>query len=77
MKYIENYIKKLLKDNSWKAPAIVCALSLAVLILLDSVLFTIIIGLLKIFLGISGLLLLGYAAYLAYPVLLKKYKESR
>lgn len=67
------YIKDL---NSWKTFAILSGISFLFLILLDSILFQIIIGLLKIGFFFGGVIAACYAIYLGYPILVKKYQEK-
>ncbi len=73
---LENSTKFLLRDHSWKAPAIAAALCLGLFILLNSVLFAVAIELIKVVLIILALLAIGRSAYLGYPILKKKYEEE-
>ena len=73
---IDNYIKTLVSTKNWKVPAILGGLSLLCLALLQSMFFYFILALVELVLGLGGVLLLGYAAYLAYPELVKKYKNK-
>lgn len=77
MKKIEDYITNLLKERNWKAPATAGALALIVAALLKSGLVMLILALLQLLFTLGGLALLAYAVYLAYPVIVKKFKESR
>lgn len=72
----ENEVNNAIKNNNWKSTALFGLLCFGLLILLESFLFTIAIALLKFGLIIGGIFLLCRAAYLAYPVLSKKYKTN-
>jgi hypothetical protein len=74
---IESSLKKLLSSKSWKTPFIGGVIALGVLVLLDSVLFTVMVALIKLVLMLGAVVLLCYTAYLAYPTLVKKVQEAR
>jgi hypothetical protein len=73
---MNKFILSLVRDHSWKSPAILSAISFGLLILLDSFLFDLILVLIKLILIISGIMSLCYAAWLAYPLVVEKYKEE-
>lgn len=74
---LEKYFQDVLKKGGWKTPFIGALIALAILILLDSVLFVVILGLLKLLLLLIALGLFIYAAYLAYPLVAKWIKEEQ
>ena len=65
-----------LKTKGWKASAILSAVSFGMLILLDSILFRLVVDLLKIVLLFVGIIAAGMALYLAWPTILKKIKDK-
>jgi hypothetical protein len=77
MEKYKQFFTTLLREKGWKSPAIGAAVTLVALILLDSALFTVIVGLIKLILTLSFFALLAYAAYLGYPVALEKIKQAR
>ena len=74
---VRNYMNSLLKDQTWKGPAIIGAICMLIVALLNSFLFALIVGLLKLGFFIAGAGLLLYAAYLGYPVLVKRLKDAQ
>ena len=74
---MKKYFEKIKNIKSWKTLGILSALSFGFLIVLDSVLFQLVVGLLKVALFFTGVVLGGYALYLAYPTILKKIKELK
>lgn len=74
---MKKYFDKVKDIKSWKTLAILSGLSFGFLILLDSILFQLAIALLKILFLFSGLVFGGYALYVAYPLIVKKFKELK
>lgn len=75
-----NYLKKnfhLVFSNSWKETGLASLFFIGALIVIDSVLFNLAVGLLKVFLTLAVLGLLGKTAFLLYPVLKKKAEEKQ
>lgn len=63
-----------LKTKGWKTSATFSAISFGMLILLDSILFRLVVDLLKVAFLFTGVITAGVALYLAYPLILKKLK---
>lgn len=77
MKTIETYLKGLLLNKGWKAPATAGVIALIVLALLQSVLFALIVELIKLALALGAIALFVYAIYLAMPEIKKKFEEAK
>lgn len=76
---LEKYFQDVMKRGGWKTPLILGLVAMALLILLDSVLFVLILSLLKLVLFVAALLFFIYAGYLGYPLVvawLKKEQEK-
>lgn len=71
-KAVQDEVDKILRDKSWKSSITGGIACLIVLVLLDSFLFDLAIGLIKLLLGLGGIFLLIRGAWLAWPIVSKK-----
>ena len=72
---IKKYVDSLLYTRTWKNSAVIGVSCLVILVLLNSFLFALLIGLLKLALLVGGVASLCYAAFLAYPDIMKQLKK--
>lgn len=75
-----NNIKKhfgLLFSTSWKETGIAALFFIGVLIVLDSILFSLFLALFKVVVTLAILGLIAKTAFLLYPILKKKVEEQR
>lgn len=72
---MQRWIEKLMREKQWKIFAIIGVSCFVASALLQSLLFELILLLVKFFLIGVGILFLGRAGYLAYPILKAKYEE--
>lgn len=71
---IEQFISSLLFGTNWKITAISGVVLLGALVILQSLLFTILIVVLKVALPLGAIFLIGRALYLAFPTIIRKLK---
>lgn len=73
----QNVMNSFVKERSWKAAAIITGLIALLSVLLNSILFDLIVGLLKIGVNILFIGMVCYTGYLVWPTVIKKYKDTQ